>query len=111
LNERANKNDKEKPRVALIPPQSILEVAAVMTYGAKKYGDYNHKKGIVYSRLYSATQRHLLNFWEGKDIDESGYRALAHACAELMILMDTPPKWDDRYKENPGSLGVYYEYN
>lgn len=96
--EGARKNDKGKPRVDLVPPGVILEVARVLTDGVKEYGEHNWRKGIAYSRLYAAIQRHLLAFWVGEDIDESGHRALAHACTDIMMLMEMPERWDDRYR-------------
>jgi hypothetical protein len=92
------KHDKGKPRIDLIPPDAILEVAAVLTDGVEEYGEHNWKKGIAYSRIYSAIQRHLLAFWRGDDIDKSGHRALAHACTDIMMLMEMLPEWDDRYR-------------
>lgn len=92
------KHDKGKPRVDLVPPGAILEVAEVLTDGIEEYGAHNWKGGIAYSRLYSAIQRHLLAFWKGDDIDKSGHRALAHACTDIMMLMEMPENWDDRYK-------------
>lgn len=93
----ARKNDTGKPRIDLVPVKAVVEVAKVLTDGAKEYGDHNWRKGIVYSRLYSAIQRHLLAFWSGEDIDKSGHRALAHACTDIMMLMEMDPEWDDRY--------------
>jgi predicted XRE-type DNA-binding protein len=91
------KHDKGKPRIDLIPSGAILEIAEVLTSGAKEYGDYNWRKGIAYSRLYAAIQRHLLAFWNGKDIDGSGHRALAHAATDLLMLLEMDSSWDDRY--------------
>lgn len=90
------KHDSGKPRIDLVPPGPIIEVAKVFTDGAVEYGDYNWIKGLSYSRLYAAMQRHLLDFWLGKDIDKSGHRALAHACADIMMLMEMPKDQDDR---------------
>jgi hypothetical protein len=95
--EGGRKNDKGKPRVDLVPPRAILEVAAVLTDGVGEYGEHNWRQGIAYSRLYSAIQRHLLAFWLGNDVDESGHRGLAHACTDIMMLMEMHRDWDDRY--------------
>jgi hypothetical protein len=92
------KYDKGKPRIDLIPPNAIFEVAGVLTDGVEEYGEHNWRTGIAYSRLYAAIQRHLLAFWKGDDIDQSGHRALAHACTDIMMLMEMPKNWDDRYK-------------
>jgi hypothetical protein len=91
------KNDAGKPRIDLVPPGAIFEVAEVLTDGVEEYGEHNWRKGIAYSRLYSAIQRHLLVFWSGGDIDNSGHRALAHACTDIMMLMEMSEEWDDRY--------------
>jgi hypothetical protein len=113
----ARKNDMGKTRIDLIPMGAVVEVAEVLTDGAKEYGDHNWRKGVAYSRLYSAVQRHLLAFWLGEDIDESGHRALAHACTDIMMLMETDPEWDDRYlkpdklhiSKTDDSIGKHYE--
>ncbi|MBE9572610.1 MAG: hypothetical protein IMF11_18445 [Proteobacteria bacterium] len=92
------KHDKGKLRIDLVPPNAILEVAEVLTAGVAEYGAHNWREGIAYSRLYAAIQRHLLAFWKGEDIDnQSRYRALAHACTDIMMLMEMPKEWDDRY--------------
>ena len=100
----ATKFDGEKPRVSLVPMQAVLAVAQVMTFGADKYGPYNWKQGMDWSRLYSAAQRHQIQFWEGEDIDpESGLHHLAHAICNLMMLYEYTricEEKDDRYKNS-----------
>lgn len=104
------KYDEGKSRIDLIPPDAVLEVAEVLTDGVDKYGAHNWREGIAYSRLYSAIQRHLLAFWKGNDVDESGHRALAHACTDIMMLMEMPKEWDDRYIPHDGiSAGAFME--
>ena len=63
------KFDSGKPRISLIDPEFIQELAHVLTVGAKKYGDNNWKKGFDYSRLYDAAQRHQLKFLAGESYD------------------------------------------
>jgi hypothetical protein len=92
------KHDKGKPRIDLVSPSAILEIAEVLTDGAVEYGDHNWREGIAYSRLYAAIQRHLLAFWRGDDIDKSGHRALAHAATDLLMLLEMDSSWDDRYR-------------
>ncbi|MEK6880832.1 MAG: dATP/dGTP diphosphohydrolase domain-containing protein, partial [Nanoarchaeota archaeon] len=55
----AIKFDQEKPQMSLIPSLSLIEVAKVMTHGAKKYSAHNWMKGFDWTRLYDAAQRHL----------------------------------------------------
>jgi len=82
------KHDQGKLRLDLLPFDAINEVAAVLTFGAKKYGDRNWEKGISYSRCFGAALRHLFAWFRGEDRDpESGLSHLAHAaCNTLMIL-------------------------
>lgn len=98
----AKKFDSEKPKISLVPHSALIEVARVMTFGAAKYGPYNWKQGMDWSRLYSAAQRHQMQFWMGEDIDpESGIHHLAHAACNILMLYEytqTREDKDDRYK-------------
>jgi len=97
------KHDSGKPRISLVPPEAILEMATALTYGASKYGTDNFKAGLSYRRLLDATMRHLLSFSAGEDIDaESGNSHVSHALASLAMLVYTiknNPGFDDRYKK------------
>ena len=53
------KFDQDKPRMDLIPPETVEALAAVLTYGAKKYEDRNWEKGMSWGRVYGALMRHL----------------------------------------------------
>jgi|TARA_R110000744_G_C19165459_1_gene541008 hypothetical protein len=84
------KHDQDKPRIDLIPPQAIIDIAEVLTYGAEKYEAHNWRDndGLAYSRLYAAAQRHMLAFWGGQTADEdSGFPHLAHAACCIIFLM------------------------
>src|SRR3990167_2009092 len=59
-----DKFDGDKPRYDLIPAEPIHELAKLYTVGAQKYDDWNWAKGLNYSRLYSAIQRHLYAWWQ-----------------------------------------------
>ena len=88
MNEVANKLDTGKPRYDLLPPDALEEVAIVFTYGAKKYGDRNWEKGMIWGRWFSATMRHLWAWARGEELDpETGYSHLAHAAASLLMLL------------------------
>lgn len=82
------KLDAGKPRADLLPPDALLEVAAVLDYGAKKYAARNWEKGMAWGRLTGALLRHLCAWMNGEDRDpESRMRHLAHAaCCSLMLL-------------------------
>lgn len=98
--DKGTKFDDEKPKMALIPAKGLVEVAKVMTFGAKKYGNFNWKKGIAYTRLLSATLRHINAIQQGNDYDdETGIHHAAHAVCNLLMLIETDKKHDDRFKE------------
>lgn len=74
----AIKNDQDKLRFDLIPPQALEELALVYTIGGKKYGDYNWLKGMDWSRLIAALHRHLNKWQRGEQLDqEDGQHHLA----------------------------------
>lgn len=95
------KYDKEKPRTDLLPSKALVAVAEVLAKGAVKYDTHNWRKGIAWSRVYAATQRHLFAWNDGQTIDkESGFNHLAHACCNLMFLLEyaeTHRDLDDRF--------------
>ncbi len=85
------KFDIDKPRYDLLPPKALGLLVDCLTYGAKKYDDYNWRKdgGIDPNRLFAATQRHLWAWKEGEANDkESGLPHLAHAATNLLMMLD-----------------------
>lgn len=84
------KYDKAKIDFSLLPFAPLRQIASVLMHGAKKYGRDNWKKGLEYSRLFSACQRHLIAWWEDyEDIDQdSGLPHLAHAICNLLFLLE-----------------------
>jgi len=99
---QANKKDKGKPRVELVPPEFIIDLSKVLQFGADKYGRDNWRKGLPWTRIYASALRHLLAWVGGEKYDkESGMPHLLHAIANLMFLYEynyTHPELDDRYK-------------
>ena len=81
------KHDADKPRISLIPPESAIGLARVLTHGAKKYGANNWCNGPDWSRYLDAAMRHTLEFQAGKDIDaDSGLATADHVQACWAIL-------------------------
>lgn len=97
-----SKFDNEKPRLDLVSPIAITELAKVLSHGAFKYGLHNWREGLSYSRLVAAALRHILSFLSGESKDpETGLSHIAHAMANCMFLLEfeaTQPHLDDRYK-------------
>jgi hypothetical protein len=89
-----------KPRVDLVPPSAILELAKVLTVGAKKYEVRNWEKGMDHSKCYASAMRHLLKYWAGEDRDEeTGELHLSHVLTNIAFLIEyqkTCPHLDDR---------------
>lgn len=82
------KFDTEKVRLDLVPTEAIHALGHVLTAGAAKYGSHNWRKGMAWSRVYAATQRHLNAFWGGEDTDdESGMPHLWHALTNIAFLV------------------------
>lgn len=103
------KYDTGKPRLDLVRPEFTEGVAAVLAFGSVKYAAWNWAKGIEYSRLIAALERHIAAFKRGEDIDpESGLPHLDHAACCMMFL-SCFQKWgdrtdlDDRYKRGPSA--------
>lgn len=97
--------DTGKPKISLIPYIALEEAAKAFGYGETKYGKYNFKKGMYYSKLVDSALRHILKFKEGEDFDEESKTVthIGHAIANLAMLLDVykrKPELDDRYKSS-----------
>jgi len=94
---RFTKFDDTKPKPDLLPKDALLEVAEVMTFGAKKYGMNNWKecKPEEQHRYMAALYRHLFAYELGEDKDsDSGLRHLAHAATNILFLLHLTKKED-----------------
>lgn len=98
------KHDTDKVRLDLLPPVALTKVAEVLTFGSKKYGDHNWRKGFKFSRLTGACLRHVFAFMWGETYDkETGLHHLAHAACCLLFLIEHLELGygeDDRYTIN-----------
>ena len=97
------KHDEGKAPLSLIPTCALAAEARAMGFGAKKYGRFNYRGGMDWSRLIDASLRHITAFNAGENDDsESGLPHLAHARACLGMLLDYIENnlgTDDRYKK------------
>ena len=88
LNIGGVKFDAGKIRLDLVPPESELAQAAVYTYGAIKYDDWNWAKGMRKGRLVAALKRHTNFYLLGEEFDdESGlpHTWHMHCCTGMLI--------------------------
>lgn len=82
------KHDSHKPRMDLLPPEMLVGISQVLTYGANKYSANNWANGAEWGRYYGAMMRHMVAWWSGEDFDdESGLSHLHHAGCCLAFLM------------------------
>lgn len=82
------KYDNDKIRPSLIPTDSLVEIAKVLEFGAKKYAPDNWKLVTPHSRYTDAALRHIYAHLMGEKNDlETGLSHLAHASACLMFLI------------------------
>ncbi len=100
MTNKAIKNDEEKLRLDLIPDTTYEGLGRVLTFGAKKYSDRNWEKGLKWSRVIGAIERHLNAIKRREDIDpESGLLHSEHLLANVSFLnhfFTTYPEGDDR---------------
>jgi hypothetical protein len=81
------KYDDGKAPMWFLDGAALAGVAMVMGKGALKYAAHNWRKGMAWSRLYSAALRHIFKHLDGEDIDqETGESHLDCAIANLMML-------------------------
>ena len=88
--ETGKKFDTGKPIMAAIPPNALLEVAEVLTFGAKKYGRDNwNQVDNAETRYLDAALRHINAYQRGEVSDpESTKHTLAHAICCLMFIIE-----------------------
>ncbi len=95
------KNDQEKPMLNLLDAQALEGLAAVLTFGAKKYAADNWRGGINNSRLVASLLRHLFAIMRGEMVDpESGLPHIDHVGCNWMFLsnnLKNRPDLNDSY--------------
>lgn len=91
MTDKGLKFDDDKPKMDLLCPFAMEELAKVLTFGAKKYDAWNWSKGIKTSRLLAAAFRHLFAYARGENIDpETGLHHVAHAMCCCMFIVGMP---------------------
>ena len=113
MTEEALKFDNGKLPMDLLDPEWMEGVAQVLQFGAQKYAAHNWRKGMEWSRLYAAIQRHLNAFAKGWEYDdETGLSHLLHASCGLMFLYEmqryrrdlNDMYWADKSKTETGLI-------
>lgn len=85
-----SKHDSGKPLMGAVPPNALLAVARVLTFGAEKYGRDNWRQvENAETRYLDAALRHINAYQRGEAADpESGESHLAHAVCSLMFMIE-----------------------
>lgn len=89
LSQQGSKDDSNKLRYDLLPYDALEEVIKIFMFGAARRGERNWEKGIAYSRIFSAAQRHLSCWFQKREqLDsESHLPHLAHAACNILFLL------------------------
>lgn len=111
------KDDQDKVRMELLPPEALFAIATILTSGAKKYSDRNWEHGMKWSRVFGATMRHLWCWWGSREPtkrnfafgdldDETGHSHLWHAGCCILFLITYEQRLvgeDDRWSGPPAT--------
>lgn len=101
IHNAAIKNDTDKIEMDLLDPLAIEGLAAVLTFGKRKYAAHNWRKGFAWMRLMAALLRHSFAIIRGEDNDpESGLPHIDHVgCCWMFLsnMMKTRKDLDDRF--------------
>ena len=83
------KEDKDKPRIDLVLPESIIGMAEVLTLGAKKYKPNSWQNiNDAINVHYAALMRHLLAWKMGElNDEETKLSHIKHALTNCMFLL------------------------
>ena len=83
------KDDAEKMRMDLLPWRALESIAAVLTYGAQRYGDDNWHRVLEPNRRYFAAALRHLGAWRlgQKNDPDTGLPHLAHAACCVLFLL------------------------
>jgi hypothetical protein len=86
--DQTQRKDAGKLRMDLIPPEWLIELSKVLTFGAKKYEANGWKEGMNYSRCLAALKRHLVKWELGETLDdESKCHHLSAVAWNALALM------------------------
>lgn len=95
--EQSAKADNGKPRPTLVPTSLIRAVAAIMGYGAQKYGSDDNWLSVEPQRYRDALYRHWLAYLEGEvDDPESGLPHLWHVATNIAFLIEMEGETNDQ---------------
>jgi hypothetical protein len=92
------KDDAGKPEPCLLPPEALIEIIRVLTYGKARYdkGPMPNWRQGHWERYLNAALRHCICLMKGQTHDdESGLHHAAHAASNLMFVCELMETCDD----------------
>jgi hypothetical protein len=103
MSDQTKKQDAGKPQLGLIPRNAMIDLAAALEVGRRKYGAHAWRKNpMEWSRVIDAMLRHAFAFAEGEDLDPQDGQphlgAIMACAAFLSEYSRTNPEGDDRHK-------------
>jgi len=109
------KYDGGKPSMSNVAGKTLMSIAEVFDFGAGKYGKYNYRLGMKWTRYYDACMRHITSWFDGEDNDvgETGLSHIDHAICSLIMLRTNIHEGvgeDDRYVKDttpPSDIEVW----
>lgn len=87
-NNAMRENKEGKGRYDLLPPRAIHRLAKRFEFGAKKYADRDHEKGISNKQLLDSALRHTFQYMKGDNSEDH----LSAAVWNLMIIIEQEEK-------------------
>jgi hypothetical protein len=83
------KKDLGKLRWSLLPWDAVSEVVKVLMFGAEKYADRNWEKGMDWDRLFDASMRHKVDWWQYREelAPDSRIKHLAHEACNVLFQL------------------------
>lgn len=105
MSDRGMKYDEGKPRMWLLPFESLYEIAKVLTFGAKKYAAFSWQTvPDAEERYTNALLRHLTAIQYGETHDpESGLLHWSHVGCNALFLIWFAVRKELNASENPNS--------
>lgn len=98
---KGKKFDQGKPKLHLLVKEALDGAAYAFMMGEEKYGKWNYREGIEYTKICDSLMRHTLAFLNGEDLDpESGLPHTFHINANAHIIEYMrvhKPEMDDRH--------------
>jgi hypothetical protein len=99
----------KKPSFHAIPASALIELGKGMANGEFKYGLYNYRDKTVSASIYfDAMQRHLWDWWDGRDFSNDTNPPVHHlghvmACAAIVLDAASVGKLNDD-RGTPGTF-------